>query len=120
VGPQVIFGAANHPRPVGGLARRPVVVRSSQQPGKMSQALLLDQSPGLGEEIGSGLGQVEQTNQVRPQGAAVRRACGDHLLAEQALLQVKPAKHGHLLSNEISVHHQGHQLIVVGRRHMIG
>src|SRR6266540_2818115 len=40
VRPQVIFGAANQPRPVGGLAGGPVVVRSSKQPDKTSEALL--------------------------------------------------------------------------------
>jgi hypothetical protein len=119
VGPQVIFGAANHPRPVGGPARGPADVRLGQQPGQTSEALLLDQQPGPGEGVGSGLGQVEQTDQVRPQGAAAGRACGDHLLAGQALLRVKPAKHRHPLSNEAPVHYQGHQLIAVGRRHMV-
>jgi hypothetical protein len=66
-----------------------------------------------------GLGHVNQTNQVRPQIAAVGRACGDHLLAGQALVRVKPAKHRHLLLNEVGVQRQGHQLIVVGRRKMI-
>jgi hypothetical protein len=119
VGPHGLFGAANYPRPVGGLARGPVVGRLSQQSGKTSEVLLLDPSPEPGREIGSGLGQVEQTNQVRPQGAAPGRACGDHLLADQALVRIKPAKHRQLLSKEVPVHHQAHQLIVVGRRHMI-
>jgi hypothetical protein len=85
----------------------------------MSEALLLDPAPGLAEVIVLSHGQIEQANQVRPQGAAVGRACGDHLLAGQTLVRIKPTKHRQLLSNKVRVQRQGHELIVVGRRQMI-
>ena len=119
LGVHVIFGTANQSRPVGRRAGGPVVVRLSEQREKTSQALLLDQPLRLGDEFESGLGQVEQTYQVSPQGAATGRAYSDRLPASQALLQVAPAKHGAPLSKEITLHRQGNQLIVVGGRQMI-
>jgi hypothetical protein len=80
---------------------------------------LLDQSPGVGQDIWLRLGQVEQTNQVRAQGAAVGRVRGDYLLADPALVLVKPAEYRHCLSKEITVHREGHQLIAIGRCYMI-
>src|SRR5262249_13873433 len=115
-GPHVVVGAANQPLPVGGPARRSVAAGT---PGNhlhdAADALLFGCSPGPGpgERIGPGLGQVEQLPEVGRQGAAARRAGREGAPADQPLFRVESTQHGRALPEEIAVHGQADELVVV-------